>query len=45
MFRSVRGERLLFMRHAPYGDNRIHLRLDARTREIEIGYIGVHLRL
>ena len=42
MFRSVRGQRMLFMWHARFGDSRIHLRFDARTREIEIGYIGAH---
>ena len=43
-FRSVRGERLLFEWHARFGGGaRIHLRFDARKREIEIGYIGVHL--
>lgn len=43
-FRSVGGERLLFEWHARYGDGgRIHLRFDARTREIEIGYVGLHL--
>ena len=45
-FGSVRGERLLFEWHARCGDGvRIHLRFDAGTREIEIGYIGVHLPL
>ena len=45
-FRSVRGERLLFEWHARFGDGgRIHLRFDARAREVEIGYIGVHLPL
>ena len=45
-FRSVRGERLLFEWHARFGGGaRIHLRFDGRTREIEIGYIGVHLPL
>ena len=43
-FRSVRGELLLFEWHARFGSGaRIHLRFDARTRQIEIGYIGVHL--
>ena len=43
-FRSVRGAMVLFEWHARFGSGaRIHLRFDARTREIEIGYIGVHL--
>ena len=45
MFRSVRGQRMSFMWHARYGDGRIHLLFDARTREIEIGYIGAHKTL
>lgn len=45
MFRSVRGHRMSFMWHARYGDGRIHLRFDARMREIEIGYIGPHKAL
>ena len=45
-FRSVCGESLLFEWHARYGDGgRIHLRFDAHTRKIEVGYIGVHLPL
>ena len=45
-FRSVRGDRLLFEWHARFGDGeRIHLRFDGRTREVEIGYVGVHLPL
>ena len=45
-FRSVRGERLLFEWHAHFGSGgRIHLRFDAGTRTVEIGYIGVHLPL
>ena len=44
-FRSVRGQRMCFIWHARFGDSRIHLRFDAQTREIEIGYIGVHLPL
>ena len=43
-FRSGGGTRVLFEWHARFGSAaRIHLRFDARTREIEIGYIGVHL--
>ena len=45
-FRSVRGERLLFEWHARFGyRGRIHLRFDAGAREVEIGYVGVHLPL
>lgn len=42
MFRSVRGQRKLFTWHARFGDSRMHLRLYARTREVEIGFIGPH---
>ena len=43
-FRSSGGAQVLFEWHARFGSGaRIHLRFDARTREIEIGYIGVHL--
>ena len=43
-FKSVNGEPMLFAWHARFGRGaRIHLRFDARTRQIEIGYIGVHL--
>ena len=45
-FRSAGGARILFEWHARFGGGaRIHLRFDAGTREIEIGYIGVHLPL
>lgn len=45
-FASVRGGAAMFEWHARYGSGgRIHLRFDARTREIEIGYIGPHLPL
>ena len=45
-FRAVGGERLVFEWHARFGSGaRIHLRFDASTREIEIGYVGVHLPL
>ena len=45
-FRSVRGERLVFQWHARFGSGgRIHLRFDARAREMEIGYVGGHLPL
>ena len=45
MFRSVRGQRMLFTWHARFGDSRMHLRLYTRTREVEIGFIGAHRRL
>ena len=45
-FRSVRGERPLFEWHARFGaGGRIHLRFDASTREMEVGYVGGHLPL
>ena len=45
-FGSNKGEPQLFMHHADYGDDRrIHLRFDAQTKEVEIGYIGKHLPL
>ena len=45
-FRASNGEQVLFHWHARFGSGaRIHLRFDARTYEIEIGYIGVHLPL
>ena len=45
-FRSASGARVLFEWHARFGSSgRIHLRLDARARKIEIGYIGNHLPL
>ena len=44
-FPSCRGAMALFTWHARFGSSgRIHLRLDATNREIEIGYIGPHLR-
>ena len=43
-FRSCKGSNELFMWHARYGNSgRIHLRFDASTYEVEIGYIGPHL--
>ena len=43
-FPSHRGTTELFTWHARFGSaGRIHLRLDAETREVEIGYIGPHL--
>lgn len=45
-FRSRNGSNKLFMWHARYGNSgRIHLRFDASTYEMEIGYIGPHLPL
>lgn len=45
-FPSQRGVQKLFEWHARYGDSgRIHLRFDARSRVVEIGYIGPHLPL
>ena len=43
-FRSVVGQTRQFAWHARFGAlGRIHFRLDADVREIEIGYIGKHL--
>lgn len=43
-FPSHRGTTELFTWHARFGSaGRIHLRFDAETREVEIGYIGPHL--
>ena len=45
-FPSQSGLQELFEWHARYGDGgRIHLRFDAKSREVEIGYIGPHLPL
>lgn len=45
-FRSHNGTHPLFTWHARFGGSgRIHLRFDAATREVEIGYIGPHLPL
>ena len=45
-FMSQHGTRKLFEWHAPLGrGHRIHLRFDAKTQEVEIGYIGPHLEL
>lgn len=44
-FPSYRGAMALFTWHARFGSNgRIHLRLDAASCEVEVGYIGPHLR-
>lgn len=43
-FQSHRGTTELFTWHARFGNSgRIHLRFDAGTREVEIGYIGPKL--
>ena len=45
-FRSHRGTREIFQWHARFGDGgRIHLRFDAISKEVEVGYIGPHLPL
>ena len=45
-FKSHQGTRKLFELHARIGSGfRIHLRIDAATKEVEIGYIGPHLPL
>ncbi len=45
-FASRQGSRELFAWHARFGNSgRIHLRIDAVQKEIEIGYIGPHLPL
>lgn len=45
-FMSRRGTRELFEWHARVGSGvRIHLRFEANSKEIEIGYIGPHLPL
>ena len=46
MFPSYLGTRKMFQWHAGFGNGRrIHLRFDAQSREVEIGYIGPHLPL
>ena len=44
-FRSSNGNSEIFEWHADFGYDRIHLRFDAQTKEVEIGYIGEHLPL
>ena len=45
-FTSHQGTEELFLWHARFGNaGRIHLRFEAQSKEIEIGYIGPHLRL
>lgn len=44
-FRTSQGPHELFEWHARFGDHgRIHLRFDPDSHEVEIGYIGRHLR-
>ena len=46
MFRSHLDTRETFEWHARFGDGgRIHLRFDAASKEVEVGYIGPHLPL
>ena len=46
VFRSHRGGTALFEWHARFGGGgRIHLRFDAESSEVEIGYVGPHLPL
>lgn len=43
-FRSQRGQQEVFEWHARFGNSgRIHLRFDAVSREVEVGYIGPKL--
>lgn len=43
-FASVTGNREVFALHASFGKGgRIHLRVDAAGRQVEIGYVGGHL--
>ena len=43
-FASLTGRREVFEYHTSFGkDGRIHLRVDAAHRQVEIGYIGGHL--
>ena len=45
-FRSNSGSTEIFEWHARFGSGgRIHLRFDAKTKQVEIGYIGKHLPL
>ena len=45
-FRSDDGTHRLFTWHARYGSGgRIHLRFDPESREVEVGYVGPHLKL
>ena len=46
LFRTQSGKKEFFMWHADYDDGgRVHLRFDAETKKVEIGYIGKHLPL
>ena len=43
-FKSYNGNQELFMLHSSFSrGDRIHMRVDANKRLVEIGYIGVHL--
>ena len=43
-FRNADGHACLYEWHARFGaSGRIHIRFDARTQSIEVGYIGTHL--
>ena len=43
-FASLTGRREVFEYHTSFGKGgRIHLRVDAAQRQVEIGYIGGHL--
>ena len=44
-FKSHNGTTEIFEWHARFGRGRIHLRFDARRKDVEIGYIGKHLPL
>lgn len=44
-FKSRNGTTEIFEWHARFGGGRIHMRFDAQTKEVEIGYIGKHLPL
>lgn len=44
-FQSSLGGTKVFAWHARFGSGRIHLRFDAASRAVEIGYIGPHLPL
>ena len=43
LFRTQNGKKEFFMWHVDHDGGRIHLRFDAKRREVEIGYIGKHL--
>lgn len=44
VFRTIADERATFEWHARFGSSgRIHLRFDAASRIVEVGYVGAHL--